>query len=152
MAVIRTRIEGADALDRLLKQLPEKVARNVLRGAVRKGAKVVEAEMRQRAPVGPTGNLKASITQRGVKTKDKRMLTRRVGSFKGGGLKGYHAHFIEFGTVKMAARPFLRPAWDQTKGEALKVMGKELGRGIEKAALKLAGPFAKSGLGRKRRR
>ncbi|KKM07696.1 hypothetical protein LCGC14_1731410, partial [marine sediment metagenome] len=34
MAVIRTQLEGAAALDRVLKQLPEKVARNVLRRAV----------------------------------------------------------------------------------------------------------------------
>ena len=80
MAVIRTQLEGAAALDRVLKQLPEKVARNVLRRAVTKGAKVVEAEMRDRAPVGPTGNLKASITQRGVKTKDKRISARRDGA------------------------------------------------------------------------
>jgi len=108
--------------------------------------------MRDRAPVGPTGNLKASIGQVGVRSPDKSKLTRTVGALKGAGKKGFHAHLIEFGTVKMAARPFIRPAFDQTKGEALKVMGKELGKGVEKAARKLAGSFAKSGLKTRRRR
>jgi HK97 gp10 family phage protein len=39
-----------------------------------------------------------------------------------------HAHLLEFGTVKMSARPFIRPAWDQTQGEALKIYRKELER------------------------
>ena len=49
-------------------------------------------------------------------------------------------------------RPFLRPAFDQTKGKALAAIGKSMGRGIEREAKKLAGSFAKSGLGAKRRR
>lgn len=28
-----------------------------------------------------------------------------------------HAHLLEYGTVKMAARPFLRPAFDELKGK-----------------------------------
>ena len=31
----------------------------------------------------------------------------------------YYGHFLEWGTSRMAARPFLRPAWDSTKGEYL---------------------------------
>ena len=145
-------MSGAQALDGVLKKLPERVARNVVRRAVTKGAKVIEEEMRARAPVGATGNLKASIGQVGVKSRDKSKLTRTVGALKGAGRKGFHAHLLEFGTVKMAARPFIRPAFDQTKGEALKVIGMELGKGVEKAARKLAGSFAKSGLKKRRRR
>lgn len=152
MAVITTRIQGARELDKVLKKLPERVARTVVRGAVRKAAKVVEAEMRARAPVGPTGNLKASIGQIGVRQPDKRKVVRTVGALKRGGRKGYHAHLVEFGTVKTPARPFIRPAFDRTKGEALKVMGKELGKGVEKAARRLARSFAKSGLKSRRRR
>ncbi len=151
MAAGRSTMSGVRELDKLLKKLPERVARNVVRGAVRKAGKVVETEMRTRAPVGPTGNLKASIGQIGVRQPDKRKVVRTVGALRGGGFKGYHAHLVEFGTVKMPARPFIRPAWDQTQGEALKVMGKELGKGVEKAARRLAGSSAKSGLKSKRR-
>jgi len=150
--VVNTRIEGARELDKLLKRLPERVARNVLRRATTKAAKVIEEEIRQRTPVGPTGNLKASITQKGVRQPNKQNLTRRVGAFKGGKFKGHHAHLIEFGTVKMSPRPFIRPAFDTKKAEALKVMGEELGKGVEKAAARLAGSFAKSGLARRKRR
>lgn len=30
-----------------------------------------------------------------------------------------HAHLLEYGTAKMAARPFLRPAWNETKVQVL---------------------------------
>ena len=45
-------MSGAQALDGVLKKLPERVARNVVRRAVTKGAKVIEEEMRARAPGG----------------------------------------------------------------------------------------------------
>jgi HK97 gp10 family phage protein len=40
----------------------------------------------------------------------------------------------EFGTVKQAAQPFLRPAFDQEIGAAITAMKKALVRGIERAA------------------
>lgn len=46
----------------------------------------------------------------------------------------FYAHFIEFGTVKMSARPFMRPAFDQNKERAVEVMKATLARGIERAA------------------
>lgn len=42
-------------------------------------------------------------------------------------------HFVEFGTVNMAAQPFLRPAFDARKGEALDRFKKFLRKKIEKA-------------------
>ena len=33
--------------------------------------------------------------------------------------KAPHGHFLEFGTSKMAARPFLRPAYEAKKAEAI---------------------------------
>ena len=46
----------------------------------------------------------------------------------------------------MSARPFMRPAFEAKKMEALNRLGEALGEGIEKAAKKLAGPLSKSGL------
>lgn len=39
-----------------------------------------------------------------------------VGPKGGKGSIGFIAAFLEFGTSKMAARPFIRPRWDQAKG------------------------------------
>jgi len=58
-----------------------------------------------------------------------------------------------FGTVVQhpgqSADPFFTPAFDANIGPALQAIGKSLGRGIERAAKRLAGPLAKSGLKRR---
>jgi len=59
---------------------------------------------------------------------------------------------LEFGTSIMSARPFFRPAFERTKIAALQEIGNKLGKGIEDRAAKLAGPLAKSGLIKKRRK
>jgi HK97 gp10 family phage protein len=46
--------------------------------------------------------------------------------------------FIEFGTHKMAAKPFLRPAFDNNVQEMLSGMTSDLAKAIEKAAGRLA--------------
>lgn len=33
----------------------------------------------------------------------------------GGKVDAYYAHWVEFGTVRSAAKPYMRPAWDATK-------------------------------------
>lgn len=37
-----------------------------------------------------------------------------------------HAHLIEFGTVRMAARPFMRPAASTAKGEVQQLLHEEI--------------------------
>lgn len=54
------------------------------------------------------------------------------------GARGRHAHLLEFGTVKMAPRPFLRPAWDQDSRAMLMRLSDNLRKQIE-AAVKRAG-------------
>lgn len=45
----------------------------------------------------------------------------------------FYGPFIEFGTVKMAPRPFLRPALDENVGKALEAMRASLEASIKKA-------------------
>lgn len=56
-----------------------------------------------------------------------------VGPATGKGVIRY-AHMIEFGTVKMAPQPFMRPAWDATQRVALDIIKRELGSQIIMAA------------------
>lgn len=44
----------------------------------------------------------------------------------------------EFGSVKEAPRPYMRPAWSQKKDEALAIIRRDLGDEIEKAAKRAA--------------
>jgi HK97 gp10 family phage protein len=73
--------------------------------AAKAGAEALAAEAKMRAPVR-TGKLKGSIaTRKGTKgTKDRAEWVVFTGVF--------YAHFVEYGTRKMAARPYMRPAVD----------------------------------------
>lgn len=45
-----------------------------------------------------------------------------------------YAHIVEFGSVKDAPQPYMRPAWDGNKDQALSIIKAELGSEIIKAA------------------
>lgn len=49
----------------------------------------------------------------------------------------YWWRFLEFGTEKMQAKPFLVPAFESKKDEALDVIARELDAGITRAAAKV---------------
>jgi len=79
----------------------------------------------------------------------------------GVGPKAFYLRFLEYGWVltshagrkirHVAARPFLRPSWESTQMAALNMIGSKLGAGIEDAAARLAGPYAKSGFSSRNR-
>lgn len=45
----------------------------------------------------------------------------------------FYGHFLEWGTVKMVRRPFLRPAWDAHKTDFLRVFSQELWKSIQRS-------------------
>lgn len=47
----------------------------------------------------------------------------------------FYGPFVEYGTVKMAARPFLRPAFDNGKGEAIQAMKSRIEARLKKAGV-----------------
>ena len=150
MAVRTSRITGAREMSRVLSKLPPKIGGRVLANAVRAGARVIAKEAKARVPVR-TGALKKSIA---VRKATGRRASRTGVRVHVGFLKpvSRRAHLTEFGTAHSAAQPFLRPAFDSRAPAALAKIGQILGRGIERAATKLAGSFAQSGLKSKRRR
>ena len=88
-----------------------------------------------------TGNLARSIVisdkKRGA-VKQEGVVRVWLGASYQRGARGRHAHLVEFGTVKMAARPFLRPSWDQDSRAMLGRLSDSLRKQIE-AAVKRAG-------------
>ena len=88
-----------------------------------------------------TGNLARSIIisdkKRGA-VKEDGVVKVWLGASYQKGARGRHAHLVEFGTVKMAPRPFLRPAWDQDSRAMLGRLSDNLRKQIE-AAIKRAG-------------
>lgn len=85
-------------------------ARIALRTAVHAGALVIENEAKERAPVR-TGTLRRSINTQ-VQDFSPTRIVARIGP------NTEYAAFLEFGTRRMAARPYMRPALDSKRAEA----------------------------------
>lgn len=77
------------------------------------------------------GPMPAQYGSKGQLLKPGRLYTRAESYEDFGDL--FYFRFIEFGTVKMAAKPFLRPAFDSQKGAAVEKMAEILRKRIERA-------------------
>jgi len=155
----RIRIEGLRELTKALNDLPDRVAKNGLRAAVYAGAKVIRTEARRRAPVAKTlprqgqpkpGTLRRAIIMKHLREQSGRhrqafaVTVRRGKKYRNQGKKknlsqdAWYWHFIEFGTVKMAARPFLRPALESKRVQAVTAIKDKLAERIKQEATRLA--------------
>lgn len=134
MAEVDVKVDMGDLLKKLRK-LPERVQKKVLVGAVRAGAKPIIDEARRIVPKR-TGNLAKSI---GVnKRRSKGTIVHfSVSPRKGGKYDGYYGHFVEFGTKKMAPRPFMRPAFESKGEESIDAVRAYMKKRIEKEIEKL---------------
>lgn len=139
---VEIKLEGFKELARELRDMPEKIGRNVLRAAVNAGATAVRREVQTRAPVD-TGRLRRSIYQRQVREQSNLQrqvfhvgvrsgVRRNEDGSKDRSRDAWYWRFIEFGTVKLPARPFLRPAFESRQTEAIEAMRRRLKERIER--------------------
>lgn len=122
----RIYLSGTKEIARRLKALDTDLRKKAVDPAMRAGMRIYVDEAKARAPVR-TGAMRDSIKAR----KDGKGSTRGSTSYLAGvTVKAFYYYFIEFGTSKLAARPFLRPAWEAVSGkviaEALGVVRKKL--------------------------
>jgi len=128
-------IKGAKEMEAALKDFGPKVASRLGDRALRAAARPIIKDAKLRVPVR-TGELRRSITavtasrgrrdnQRQVQIGFKRPTSAR-------------AHLVEFGTSKMAAQPFMRPALDTQAAAALQAMAETLADGIAREEYKRA--------------
>lgn len=147
-------IPGSKKLDDLLKTLPGKVQKNVMRSALRAGAVVYRDKVKELVPVH-LGELKKSVR---VTTKLKN--GELSASLKAGNRKAWYATLVEFGTRphKIVAknakaleiggvvvrevehpgaqqRPFMRPGADAGHAAALDAVVKKLRERLTLAGL-----------------
>lgn len=92
------------------------------RKALEAGAEHVKGELEKAAPVR-SGTLKANILKTPIKDGRIDIGTRPVGD-------GFYGFFLEYGTSKMSARPWARPAWERNKQKVKDIMADELRRGM----------------------
>ncbi len=169
----RVRFEGFSELAKTLKAMPEWIAEKELNLTVRAAAAVMQKEARRLAPKD-TGLLSKNILIRKVKaikgpydryvgryilgvrsrlvsrrkrrkmTKEERAIQRLR--------EPYYWHFIEFGTSRAAAVPYLRGAFEATKVEAVGTMRERLKKALSYENLrKLRRQAARDGQKRGRR-
>ena len=101
---------------------PEQVTAEIEKKAMdrlERAGEIVGEKARQLVPVD-TGKLKATIRVARLKGDPK----QNIRVYAGNRLKGgaFYAHMVEKGTVKMKAKPFLRPALNASKGQIMAIM------------------------------
>lgn len=104
-------IRGKDVLVNRINRMLEDVSGNNLADVVTRGLEPVAESARLKAPVR-TGELRRSIKTRAIRN-ERNMVEGAVVA------TAPHAPFVEFGTRKMAAQPFLRPAFLETHRQSL---------------------------------
>lgn len=145
---ITVKVEGFRELGTALKQLPNATSKNVMRRVLREAGEPIAEAARGLAPVDE-GHLRDSIGVSTVLSGRQRKLRRKtrnkddVEMFVGAGPLP-QAHLQEFGTENHPPHPFMRPAWDQHKNEALDIIKASLGDEIDKAVARLAKKAAKA--------
>jgi HK97 gp10 family phage protein len=115
--MLEINIQGLADLNKLLQELPAKIEANVLRGGLRAGAKVIEAEAKRQVPVGQarvTRNKSGAVTlhKPGALRDSIRISMRsrlKAGwlniNIKAGNGEAWYAHLVEFGTARHWIKP-----------------------------------------------
>jgi len=150
-------VKGFKELQKMLDTLPPRMEANIMRSALRSGAKVIMDEARANVPVAD-GDLRDSLR---VSTRlRKGVVTATV---KAGNRKAWYWRFVEFGTAAHTvsgkkggflsfggifkrsvhhpgakAKPFMRPALDSKADAALKAVGQQIKRRLTRQGLNAA--------------
>jgi HK97 gp10 family phage protein len=140
-------IKGVNTIVDRLSTFPSKVQRREARRAARRGAFVFRDAVRANARRLDDPRTKESIAKNVVVQESRRQskaaggVVMRVGiqggarKVKGSGAPGgdtYYWRFLEFGTSKMPARPFMRPAFAGNEQAATDATATELSAGLDR--------------------
>lgn len=110
----RIKLSGDKELERNLKKITRAAKGRALRKAAKAGAEPIVQEAKRRVPVD-TGKTQQHIRS-WVARRSSDSVTVSVGVTAKS--RAHVARYLELGTSKMAARPFLRPAIDEKQRKA----------------------------------
>lgn len=122
---------------KLARKAVGKAAQYVKRAVVRKAPQSDEPHQLKDVLVQP-GNLKKNVIVK--RLRDSELTAEYIVTVRGKKVAGYarrYGRLQEFGTVHMAPHPFMRPAFDESKQDAVEVMRTSLDVEIQKAATAL---------------
>lgn len=142
--VATQKLEGAAETLDALKDMSKATQANILRRVLIAAGEPIAAAAKGFAPRGRTGLLELSIsvtpaqpskmTKRGKAAYDKKNTVEVL--VEAGPIR--EAVVQEFGTVHMAAHPYMRPAWNGRENATLKFIGEQMWIEIDKAAARAA--------------
>jgi HK97 gp10 family phage protein len=118
---------GQKELMENMRNLSEEMRMNVKRGAIMEAANYLKEESTRRVPVR-TGKLKENIITQTVEDNE-RVTEVKVGPSR----DGFYGGMIEYGTKKMKAQPFMRPAFDENGDRVDEIISRKIQEGIDKA-------------------
>ena len=141
-------LTGFAEMAKKLRDFGPRVGRKHLRASTSKGAAVIKKKARALARVD-TGEMRKDIQQKREKTQGDHIASYSVytRSGKRSRLSGkarnvdkdsFYWKFLEFGTAKMEAKPFMVPAYETEKENAVDEIGNELGKRIQQEAADMA--------------
>ena len=129
--MIEIKVAGMADLQKAFKELPRELHAKALRPAVNAAAAVVRKQARSNAPVD-TGVLRKAIYQTRSRSESSAVQETAIVGVRFGrkyrrrGQDAWYWKFLEFGTIKLPARPFLRPAFESTKRQQIDAMAARL--------------------------
>lgn len=151
-------IKGGKELQAMLDSLPAKLEANVMRSALRQGAKVIEAEAKRNLESNgsvDSGELFGSVR---VSTRSRRGVV--TATVRAGNRKAWWWRWVEFGTSAhniagkkggflsfgglfrksvthpgAKAKPFMRPALDSKANDAIQAVGEQIRKRLTKQGL-----------------
>lgn len=149
------KLEGIDELKRALADAAATIRKKAVRGALREAGKVIQAAAKANAPMLklPAPHRKAGTVKKNIMVRASKFARRagdegvyinvrgirgaaRIAKFGKASAKNqndpFYWRFLELGTKKMAAQPFLRPAAESKGQEAIAVFMKSVIPQIQK--------------------
>ena len=126
---VKVNIQGLTELNSQLEKLGKSLGQEPVEPVLYSGAKIISNEVSRRAPVY-RGVLKSAVVTKKLRRVDQNpapsiaAIDRRIAP---------HAHLPEYGTVKMSARPYFRPAVDSKAKEVSNHVQNNLKRLLDQA-------------------
>lgn len=141
MASSRTTVAGLRELGEAMRGLSADINKRIARSATNAAGQVIKKAAQLKAP-SDTGNLRKNIIVKRLPPNQTKLTSEHIVTVRRGKLTAkqqatglrdaYYASFVEFGTAKASAQPFLRPAFDTGKGKAVDAMAGKLAKRIAK--------------------
>jgi len=130
-------IEGMNDLLKSMEALPLVLQKTLIVRSLRKGGEPIREEAARNAPDDP--ETPGSRIEVSVKVQVREQTADGAVAVIGPSSGGFVGIFSETGTAHQTAQPWLSPAFDSRKEEALSIIGDELGDGIESEFAKRRG-------------